>query len=111
MTTMTTNIRIPADTVRTLGLTTVTVRALVFEVECPITVELEADWSGQNAIVISMTTDDDEIGDAASDELIECVARTHIRHMVSHDRRLTHELERHPIATPSTPDARSSRDR
>lgn len=76
---------ISADVVRATGLTVDAVRASIAEVECPADVFTENNWEGKPAIMIGMSTDADEIGDAATAELLDCVTRAGIRHSVSYD--------------------------
>lgn len=78
-------ISIHADDVRRYGLTVESVRAVIAEVECPADVITEPNWMGESMILIGMSTDADEIGDAATAELLDCVARANIPHWVSYD--------------------------
>lgn len=75
MQTTTTTIFFNGDKVRYHGLTVNSVLAMIAEVECPVDVTEQRDCYGQPAIEIRMTTEQDEIGDAASDELVDCVRR------------------------------------
>jgi hypothetical protein len=76
----TTTIRFSAEIVQTHGLTIDLIRCMIAEAECPADVAGELNWNGIQSLVVTMTTD----GDAASDELVECVERTGIPHMVAY---------------------------
>lgn len=77
-------ITIPGDTVRQYGLTSEWMSSVLAAGEWPAVVRTEANWEGVPAIVVEMTTEQDEIGDASADELIETIARTGYKHWVAY---------------------------
>lgn len=77
-------ITIPGDTVRQYGLTVEWMHSIIAPVECPADVRSETNRDGLPMIVVEMTTEQDEIGDAAAAELIEAIAATGHKHYVSY---------------------------
>lgn len=81
---LTTTVYFTGDTVRYHGLTLDAVREMIAELECPADIRHERNWCGDLAIRVAFTTEDDDIGNAASEELVRCVQRTRIPHAVGY---------------------------
>lgn len=73
--TTTTRITIPGGTVQQYGLTVEWLRFAIADGEFFAEVSSELNCYGMPALIVEMTTESDEIGDAASEELVESVTR------------------------------------
>lgn len=84
MNTTTYSITIPGDTVREHGLTVEWLRSVLVDGEFPADVRSDLNRDDLPMLVLEMTVEHDEIGDAAGEELIETVARTGFPYHVSY---------------------------